>query len=99
MQGAGAVAAALEAGRHERGSRRCSRGLVLGAEGADGARSDGRDVSSGGLLLGVGVRGAGGGLLQYARQVDMGVLDFDLTAAVAECAGKDFGEAACTFPD
>jgi hypothetical protein len=30
--------------------------------------------------------------------VDVKVLDFDLAAPVAECAGKDFGEAACTVP-
>ncbi len=29
----------------------------------------------------------------------MEVLDFDLAAAVAECAGKEFGEAGRTFPD
>jgi hypothetical protein len=27
------------------------------------------------------------------------VLDFDLAAAVQECSGKQFGEAACPFPD
>jgi hypothetical protein len=30
--------------------------------------------------------------------VDVEVLDFDLAASVAECAGKDFGEPACTVP-
>lgn len=39
-----------------------------------------------------------GGGLEYARQVDVEVLDFDLAAPVAECAGKDFGEAACAVP-
>jgi hypothetical protein len=45
------------------------------------------------------VGGAVGGRLEHARQVDVEVLDFDLATSVAECAGKDFGEAACTFPD
>ena len=27
------------------------------------------------------------------------VLDFDLAAAVAQCVGQEFGDAACTFPD
>jgi hypothetical protein len=31
--------------------------------------------------------------------VDVEVLDLDVAAALAQCAGKDFGEAACTFPD
>ncbi|MER5852459.1 hypothetical protein ABT126_37070 [Streptomyces sp. NPDC002012] len=33
--------------------------------------------------------------LEYARQVGVEVLDFDLAAAVAEFAGEEFGEAAC----
>ncbi|MER5853674.1 hypothetical protein ABT126_44015 [Streptomyces sp. NPDC002012] len=44
--------------------------------------------------------GVGGvGRLEYARQVGVEVFDFDMAAAVAEFAGKEFGEAACPFPD
>lgn len=59
-------------------------------------------ASSDGLLLRVdgGVGGGGaGGRLEYARQMDVKVLDFDLATALPEFAGKDFCEAACTFPD
>jgi hypothetical protein len=47
-------------------------------------------LTQGGLLLGVGG--------EELRQVAVKVLDFDLAAAVAQCVGQEFGEAACTFP-
>ncbi|MDQ0688794.1 hypothetical protein QFZ56_007757 [Streptomyces achromogenes] len=74
------------------------RGLLdvpLPFRGRSGERSG---ASSGGLLGGAGMGGAVGGRLEHARQVDVEVLDFNLAAPVAQCAGKDFGEAACTFP-
>lgn len=65
-----------------------------------GGESNGRNgASSDGLLLGVGVGGAGCRRFQHARQVDVEVLDFDLATAAAECSGKEFREAACSFPD
>jgi hypothetical protein len=45
------------------------------------------------------VGGAVGGRLEYGRQMDVKVLNFDLTATRPKFPGKDFGESACTFPD
>lgn len=38
-------------------------------------------------------------LVQHAGEVDVEVLDFDLTAAFTKCSGKDFSEAAGPFPN
>ncbi|MFE4873448.1 hypothetical protein [Streptomyces sp. NPDC056682] len=40
-----------------------------------------------------------GGRLEYARQMDVEVLDFDRAAAVPERLGEEFGESARAFPD
>ncbi|MER8090738.1 hypothetical protein ABTZ57_38100 [Streptomyces sp. NPDC094048] len=52
--------------------------------------------SPGGLLLGVGGAVASG-RLKHARQMDVKVLD--LVSAFAKWSGKDFSEAADSFPD
>ncbi|GAA1323450.1 hypothetical protein GCM10009647_058320 [Streptomyces sanglieri] len=52
----------------------------------------------GSLLFGVGGAGASE-RLEDAWQVGVQVLDFDFAAAVVKCLGKEFGEAACPFPD